>query len=156
MKRWTTALSLGAALAASATLAQTDGLAPLDGLFSADQAARGGQVFAGQCASCHTPSVAAALFLERSAGQTLADYHQKLSGLMPPQSEQRPSPAQFLDIIAYLSREAGAQSGAAAAGLTDPAWRQVRLAAGAKPRQASARLTAPNLEWKFWRGSPQG
>src|SRR5690348_1814457 len=112
MKPWTVALSLAVALTASATLAQPDGIAPLDGLFSADQAVRGGRVFSAQCAGCHTPAQATALFLERSAGQTLADYHQKLSGLMPPQSEQRPSAAQFLDIIAYLSLQAGADADA--------------------------------------------
>ncbi|HET9160505.1 MAG TPA: c-type cytochrome, partial [Caulobacteraceae bacterium] len=147
---------LGLALLAATAVAQPDPIAPLDRLFSADQAARGGQVFAGQCAACHTPAQAASLFVERSAGQTLADYHRKLSALMPPETDARPSPAQFVDIIAYLAGQAGAEPGPRAAALDDPAWRGVRLAAGARPRAVKVRLDAPNADWPYWRGTQEG
>src|SRR5436190_4158436 len=142
-------------LIAGAGLAQPDPLASLDGRFSANQAARGGQVFAGQCAACHTPLQAASLMLERSAGLRLADYHARLSRLMPPQSETRPSPAQFLDIIAYLAREAGARPGAQEASLEAGPWREAVVGVGARPRQSRA-ADAPTQEWASWRGSAQG
>jgi quinoprotein glucose dehydrogenase len=150
------AAAVGVAAMAVSAWARADALDRLDGLFGAEQAERGGQAFSGQCASCHTPSQAAGLFVQRSAGARLGDYHARLSGMMPPQSEVRPNAAQFLDIIAYLAREAGAKPGPRAAALDDPAWREARVAPGATVRQAAARLDAPMLEWRSWRGAPEG
>src|SRR5204862_1314151 len=92
--------------------------------------------------------------LARGAGMTLADYHTRLSGLMPPQSSTRPTPAQFVDIIAYLSKEAGVTLAQQAPG---ERWREAAIGRGAKVRPPPKPVfDAPVMAWADWRGSPQG
>src|SRR5689334_1896471 len=71
--------------------------------FSRAQAARGQQLFSAHCATCHSERQAAGLMGERGKGQTLGEYHTKLSQIMPPQSTVKPTPQGYLDIIAHLS-----------------------------------------------------
>jgi hypothetical protein len=71
--------------------------------FSRAQAARGREQFSAHCATCHSERQAASLMAERGAGQTLGEYHAKLSQIMPPLSTLKPSPQSYLDIIAMLS-----------------------------------------------------
>lgn len=154
--RWTAAaITALLALSAGGAVAQPDPVSALDGLFTAAQADRGGQTFAGQCAACHTPAQASQLMLDRSAGMKLADYRARLGDLMPPQSEIKPSAAQFLDIIAFLSRQAGAASGSETARLDGGRWRDAVVAKGAHVR-GPIMAAATDLDWRFWRGSPLG
>ena len=129
-------------------------MAGLDGAFTSEQATRGGQIFAGQCAACHLPADAAQKMLDRGAGMSLEAYHARLSQLMPPQSETRPTAQGYLDIIAYLARTAGAASGPKAADFTQSSWRGLALPAGAKV--AAKVSTVATLDWRAWRGDLGG
>src|SRR5690349_20111883 len=71
--------------------------------FSRAQAARGREQFSIHCATCRSEKQAASLMAERGDGQTLGEYHAKLSQIMPPLSTLKPSPQGYLDIIAQLS-----------------------------------------------------
>jgi glucose dehydrogenase len=140
------------AMAGIATAQPT--LGSLDGAFSSVQAARGGQIFAGQCAACHTPADAAQKMFERGSGMSLEAYHTRLGQLMPPQTETRPSSQGYLDIIAYLARTAGAATGARTAEVAQTSWRGLTLPTGGTliPKAAMA----ASLDWRAWRGDLAG
>jgi glucose dehydrogenase len=138
-------------LLAQIAAAEPDG-GDLNGAFSREQANRGASVFGAQCTSCHTPAQAANLMLARGAGSRLQEYHQRLSQLMPPQSAIRPSPQQFLDLIAYLSRTAGAGYGTSDIGIDQRSWRDLKVALAAT---GAAKQQAPTLAWPAWRSDPQ-
>ena len=148
---WFAALASVCLLAPMAAAQQ--GAGDLNGAFSREQANRGAPVFAAQCASCHTPAQSVELMLARGAGSRLQDYHERLSQLMPPQSAIRPSPQQFLDIIAYLARTAGASAGASDIRIDQTAWRDVKIALTVP---GAAQQQAATLAWPTWRNDPQG
>ncbi|CAN5223653.1 glucose/quinate/shikimate family membrane-bound PQQ-dependent dehydrogenase [soil metagenome] len=125
--------------------------------FSQAQASRGQQAFSAHCSVCHTETQAAQLFSERSANQTLGDYYTRLSSLMPPQSTVKPSPQDYLDIIARLASVNGAQFGAADAVYADAAWRRLPSSvAAARQAPTAAVLKAPTMEWTAYRGDTRG
>jgi glucose dehydrogenase len=126
-----------------------------NGLFSRGQAARGEQLFSKHCATCHSDRQAGQLMAERGAGQTLADYHVRLSGLMPPQSTSKPTAQEYLDIIAHLARANQARLGDADAVYADAGWRAARIAAPAAGGMPVA-VEVPSIEWRAYRGDTRG
>jgi quinoprotein glucose dehydrogenase len=146
------ALALG-----GAARAQDPGMSALDGLFSRGQAARGSQLFAAQCARCHSPSQAAQLLLTQGAGQPIADYHGRLSVLMPPETAQRPSAQDYIDIVAHLMRTAGTGVGELDATADAPAWRNARVPEGVViDPTANIGSVAQAVEWPYYRGDSLG
>ncbi|HEX5005709.1 MAG TPA: PQQ-binding-like beta-propeller repeat protein [Hyphomonadaceae bacterium] len=124
-------------------------------VFSRNQAARGQQLFARHCASCHSDSQAAALMAERGAGERLLDYHQRLSQLMPPQSNVKPGAQGYLDIIAHLMLTNSAPLGQTDASFGDLPWREARIPAPVAAI-AGAITQTPALPWTYYRGDPGG
>ncbi len=125
-----------------------------DRLFSAAQAERGAQIFAAQCATCHTPPQAAELMVKNGGGMTLVDYHARLSRLMPPQSVIQPTPQGYLDAIAFLARTAGTDMGANEAKVTDAGWRTASVPKAIASSKTAT--TAASLPWTAWRGDNSG
>ncbi|HEV7689640.1 MAG TPA: PQQ-binding-like beta-propeller repeat protein, partial [Hyphomonadaceae bacterium] len=91
---------------------------------------------------------------ERGAGQTLGEYHAKLSQIMPPLSTLKPSPQGYLDIIAMLSSLNQKPFGQSEAQFADTAWRGARMTQPAAG--ATAARTVPAMEWTAYRGDIRG
>lgn len=148
---------LAGALGADGAAAQGRPVAPLDGLFSQAQAARGGQAFRAHCARCHDAQQAAQLFLAQGGGQGLAEYHQRLTILMPPESPVRPAAEDYVDIVAYLMAEAGARPGEADLGPRADQWAEAQIPAGISVDPATLLADiAPAVEWTSYRGDAGG
>jgi quinoprotein glucose dehydrogenase len=146
------ALTLG-----TAALAQGEPMRGLDGVFSRGQAARGSQLFASSCARCHNPTQAAQLLLTQGAGLPFADYHARLSILMPPEAAQRPSAQDYVDIFAHLMRTAGAAVGDIDAAPDAPAWIEARVPEGVVvDPTANIGNVAQAVEWPVYRGDNLG
>ncbi len=97
-------------LIATALLAQTT-RSVWDGVYTADQAARGREVYTKECASCHGPSLtggesapplAGAEFLSNWTGQTVGDLFERTRQSMPANDPGKLTRAQNADVIAYL------------------------------------------------------
>lgn len=146
-----------AAVSIGSAVAQDRPLAAVDGLFSRAQAARGQQLFAATCARCHSPTQSAQLLLTQGGGQSLSDYHARLSTLMPPDVPVKPSAEDFVDILAYLVRTAGATPGDANAVLGEGAWLEASLPTGVviDPNATVANVALP-VSWTAYRGDNMG
>ncbi len=89
--------------------AQGDSAAPAtsrttrSGVFSGDQAAKGKDVFLGQCQSCHTAaSMAAGDFVNNWNTKPLADLFTYLVENMPESEPGALSKAQYAQVVAYI------------------------------------------------------
>jgi quinoprotein glucose dehydrogenase len=123
--------------------------------FSRGQIARGRELFSAHCATCHSERQAANLMADRGAGQTLGEYHARLSQIMPPLSTVKPSPQGYLDIIAFLSSQIQNSPGQSEALVADTDWRGAPV-----PRTAVAAIAIPPqvkaIEWTAYRGDTRG
>jgi quinoprotein glucose dehydrogenase len=87
-------IALGASARAQTTL---------DGVYTKEQAARGKQIYAGMCRSCHTPvSHAGDTFEKAWLGRTMADLYTYVSERMPKNDPAGMPPQDYADVIAYL------------------------------------------------------
>jgi len=97
-------------LCAAALLAQTT-RSVWDGVFTADQAKRGQDVYAQQCASCHgsdltggesAPALAGSGFLSNWTTLTVGDLFERTRQSMPQNDPGKLSRAQVADVVAYM------------------------------------------------------
>ncbi len=104
------ALALGIGFVAASLLGQAS-RSVWDGVYSADQAGRGRQAYAKECASCHgsdltggesAPPLAGAEFLSNWTGQTAGDLFERMRQSMPANDPGKLTRAQNADILAYL------------------------------------------------------
>lgn len=101
---------LALALLASSAAAQTSTAStPVrgsgSGVYSAGQAARGQDVFLGQCRSCHVPDAhASTMFQSVWNGRTLADLYRYLREQMPKSEPGTLSDQEYVDVLAYMLR----------------------------------------------------
>jgi mono/diheme cytochrome c family protein len=95
---------------AAALLAQTT-RSVWDGVYTADQAKRGHEVYAKECASCHgsdltggesAPALAGPGFLSNWTTLTVGDLFERTRVSMPENDPGTLSRAQIADVIAYL------------------------------------------------------
>jgi mono/diheme cytochrome c family protein len=111
---WTIAAAL-CILAAPVTHGQTaakkKGAAPpptrttLSGVYTAAQASRGKNVYAGICKQCHTPeSHTGATFAKWWAGKQLSDLFMYVTQNMPKNDPGSLAPEEYVDVMAYLLR----------------------------------------------------
>ncbi len=126
-----------------------------DGVFSAAQADRGQRLFNDQCASCHSVQAAAELVGARGGGMLFPEFHARLSATMPPFSADKPEPQGYVDILGYLARVRGAEPGNSEVTLQSPAFRAARVP-GTAGIVAKVAQPAGQLEWRNWRGPPEG
>jgi mono/diheme cytochrome c family protein len=110
-----------AVLAAAALLpmvasAQAPARSTWDGVYSAEQAARGGELYVGACAQCHGPQLggidgASALtgggFASNWNGVTLGDMVERIRISMPQNAPGSLSRQQVADVLAYILRANG-------------------------------------------------
>ena len=95
---------------AAAALAQTT-RSVWDGVYTADQARRGKEVYARECASCHgpdltggesAPALAGPGFLSNWTTLTVGDLFERTRVSMPENDPGKLSRAQLADVVAYL------------------------------------------------------
>lgn len=102
------ALGAGGALLAVAGLpqsAQAQGGArtTMAGVYTAEQAAKGKEVFAGTCSGCHTTaSHSGAVFATRWMGRSLAEFYDYVSRLMPKSAPGTLSEDEYVWVTAYV------------------------------------------------------
>ncbi len=102
------------ALADAIVMAQ--GVAPptsvWDGVYTAEQAARGSELFAANCSGCHgaqlravdpnAPDLRGPTFRYNWIGKTLAERFEKIQTTMPLGQPRSLQPAQYVDILAFI------------------------------------------------------
>lgn len=93
-----------------------------DGVFTKEQAARGGEIYGGMCASCHGPQLggidaAPALnggaFYANWSGITLGEMADRVRVSMPANTPGIMSRQQVVDVLAYIFSRNGMPSGGA-------------------------------------------
>ena len=111
--RWLVAIGIGttATLASAqaprrpATVVDTTAAAPstLNGVYTVEQAARGKDVYAGNCRSCHTPmSHTGEMFAAWWRGKRVSDLFTFVSTQMPKNDPGSLSAEDAADVVAYL------------------------------------------------------
>jgi mono/diheme cytochrome c family protein len=108
---WTIAFGL-CILAGRVTLGQSavkkapdPGRTTLSGVYTAQQASRGKNVYAGICKQCHTPeSHTGATFAKWWAGKQLSDLFMYVTQNMPKNDPGSLAPEEYVDVMAYLLR----------------------------------------------------
>jgi quinoprotein glucose dehydrogenase len=105
---------------AAASLAQSAGRSVLDGVYTAEQAARGGAVYAARCAACHGPSLGGVdsapplsgpAFLSNWHGTSAADLFSRIHDTMPVDNPGSLSNSQTAEIQAYIMQANGFPAG---------------------------------------------
>jgi hypothetical protein len=75
----------------------------LSGVYSADQASRGEDLYAGMCKSCHTTASHTGVAFQKSwDGRLLADLFGYISTKMPKNEPGSLAPEEYVDLLAYL------------------------------------------------------
>lgn len=75
----------------------------LTGVYSSEQAARGQDLYAGMCKSCHTPaSHTGVIFQKLWEGRTLSELYGYISTRMPKNEPGSLAPEEYADLLAYL------------------------------------------------------
>jgi S-disulfanyl-L-cysteine oxidoreductase SoxD len=79
------------------------GPSTLSGVYTAEQAGRGKDVYAGSCRSCHTPaSHTGAMFKKWWVGKRLSDLYTFVATYMPKNDPGSLAPEDAADVVAYL------------------------------------------------------
>jgi mono/diheme cytochrome c family protein len=132
--------AIGAALALSGYAQQARTVA--QGVYSAAQAGRGQTAYTANCALCHGPELKGAVgpmltgdgFTSAWAGRPLSDLVDKIENTMPPQAPGSTTPAQAIDIAAYIlqfEKFSAGQAELSAANLSGIVFPGTRPATGA-------------------------
>lgn len=123
--KWPVAICLAVALGAVNAKAQgtsakphatpaSSGLTTMSGVYTAEQASRGKDVYAGACKSCHTPvSHTGATFSKWWRGRQLSDLFGFISTNMPKNDPGSLAPEDVADVTAYLLKMNAMPTGAA-------------------------------------------
>lgn len=82
------------------------------GVFTAAQAARGGELYALNCASCHSPAThASPAFVAKWTGHPLAELYQYMNQEMPKENPGGLSAKEYTLVLAYLLKMNGMPTG---------------------------------------------
>jgi|SRR5579884_2170731 len=122
--------SSGGASAASGATSKTAAAGPstLNGVYTAAQAARGKDVYAGTCKSCHTPaSHTGAMFRKWWVGKHLSDLYMFVGTNMPKNDPGSLTPEDAADVVAYLMQINGMPVGPAELPPDEDALKKYRI-----------------------------
>jgi mono/diheme cytochrome c family protein len=89
-------------LASGARAQEKAGKTVWDGVYTADQAKRGGAVFARRCISCHSTGFERTGFVERWREDRLSGFFYFISTYMPRDNPGSATQSEYLDIAAYI------------------------------------------------------
>lgn len=103
------------------------------GVYTAEQASRGGDVYAMQCRSCHTPaSHTGTVFASWWDRKTLSELFQFVATRMPKNEPGSLAPEEYAQVVAYLLKMNDMPPGDAELPADSLALRKIRIEAGAK------------------------
>ena len=130
------ALLIVVVLSHEASAQETPTRSTAAGVYSAEQAKRGRETFAGMCQSCHTPAqYAAPTFMGSWRGYTLWDLFSYLVGTMPKSDPGSLSPEEYAQVIAYLLELNDMPPGEDQLPADQDALRQIRLDSASTPAE---------------------
>jgi mono/diheme cytochrome c family protein len=120
------------------------------GVFTDAQAARGQAIYDTQCASCHgaglkglaAPPLAGDVFASTWQGQPLSELSDKIRLTMPADAPGTLTPAQSVDLLAYVLKGGGFPAGRAELASTEAALKAINWPARAAATQASGSVKA--------------
>lgn len=99
-------------LAGTPLLAQTAARSTMRGVYTADQATKGREVFAGACSGCHTvASHSGAVFAARWMGRPLSEFFDYVSNLMPKAAPATLTEDEYVWVTAYVLKLNGMPAG---------------------------------------------
>lgn len=95
--------AFGGLVLATPSRAEAQARSTMAGVYTADQAKKGREVFAGTCSGCHTvASHSGAVFAIRWMGRPLADFYDYVSHLMPKSAPGTLSEDEYVWVTAYV------------------------------------------------------
>jgi PQQ-dependent dehydrogenase (methanol/ethanol family) len=153
---WFVASVAGMAASLSLEAAQTSPPAPLPAVFTAQQATRGREVYAAQCASCHgvrlndgtAIAVAGPAFLQKWSHPlvTLDDLFYVVETTMPKNRGKSLPAADYVAVMAYLLEQNGYPAGAPSRLASADQRKTVRLTAASRAAAAPEFIPGPGGE----------
>jgi mono/diheme cytochrome c family protein len=147
-------LLLIVAVAGSSLLAwQQPGRSVAEGVYTTQQAARGQEVYAARCASCHAPTLAGRSapplagddFLATWETQPLLELANKILRTMPKDFSERLTPQQTADVLAYMLQAGKFPAGSTELAMNEAALKLVTFPPPATARPKTAATTIPAL-----------
>jgi mono/diheme cytochrome c family protein len=116
------------------------------GVYSETQAARGGAVYAMQCAGCHgsalegaqAPPLAGDAFISRWSREPLSELSNKIRHTMPADAQGTLTAQQSVDLVAHILKTGGFPPGQADLPADDAAVSQITWPAGVGPDTAAS------------------
>lgn len=133
------AAAFGTLAAASLQSAQSPPRTASQGVYSEAQAAKGKAHYAENCAGCHmddlsgggpAPALTGDAFMAQNTNRTAADLFTRIKTTMPPDRPEQLDDAMYVELIAYLLREAGFPAGQTTLPLQIDALKQIEIARG--------------------------
>ena len=116
--------------------AQQAGSAPLpaghrsttSGVYTAEQATRGADAYAGMCTGCHTPAAHMGdVFVSNWAGRPVADFYGFISAAMPKADPGSLTPDEYAAIVAYILKLNGLPAGREPLPANEAALQKIRF-----------------------------
>ena len=98
-----TAVVVATASVTAAAQAPATKQSTLRGVYSAEQASRGEQVYAGMCKSCHTAASHTGVAFQKTwDGRSLSELYDYISTKMPKNEPGSLAPEEYADVLAYV------------------------------------------------------
>ena len=136
MTRAVAALSLLLLTATGAVAQESARNSTAAGVYTAEQATRGADVFAGMCKSCHTPSVhTGTVFLKTWSDRPLWDLFEFISTRMPKNDPGALPAEEYAQVVAYLLKLNGLPPGPVELPSDSLVLKTIRFEAGEKVRK---------------------
>ena len=128
-------LSRDAAAQATKQAPCADSVTTRKGVYTAQQAARGSDVYAGNCKSCHTPeSHTGATFGATWNKRSLSELYGYIRERMPKNEPGSLSAEEYADVVAYLLKMNKMPAGQAELAPDSAALKAIRIDLGKTPR----------------------
>jgi mono/diheme cytochrome c family protein len=126
-------IAIGSRSAAAQSAGPNDARSTSSGVYTAEQAARGRDLYAMQCKSCHTPaSHTGAVFAGWWDRKPLSELYQFVLTRMPKNEPGSLQPDEYVDLIAYLLRLNELPAGTEALPADSLAMKKIRIEVGKK------------------------
>lgn len=151
-------VSLGVTSAASAQTPADSLRSTLTGVFTTEQAAKGKDVFLGQCQSCHTNAdLTSADFRADWVGKMLSELFTFLKETMPESEPGALSNEQYAAVTSYILQLNGLPAGASPLATTADSLATIKFEMPASPGGARQRagITAPRQRFHVARLAPR-
>jgi len=115
----------------------------MSGVYTAEQAAKGKEVFAGACSGCHTvASHSGELFAAKWMGRPLSDFYDYVSNLMPKSAPATLTEDEYVWVTAYVLRLNGMPASARELSAEPAVLKSIRIENAQRSHDAATRSPA--------------